>query len=119
MIRMASSGCCALALLALAGCATEHGYTANMNSWVGKPESDVVARWGTPTMVYERNSTRSISYASSQPIVIPPAPGAAAPAPAVAATAYPYLPSCRVQIPIADGRFTSGWEVRGSSCIAG
>ena len=73
MVRIIVMGSCAVALAALAGCATEGKYAANMNSWVGKPEAEVVARWGTPTMVFERDNVRTISYASSQTIVIPSA----------------------------------------------
>ena len=121
MIRTIAMGSCALALATLAGCATEYKFTANMNSWVGKPESEVVARWGTPTMVFERDGTRSITYATSQPMVIPPATSTAsgAPAPTLPPRDFAVVYSCRVQMPIADGKVASWWEVQGRSCIAG
>lgn len=40
----------ALAVVGLASCATPgNGFKAKMQSWVGKPSDELIARWGVPT----------------------------------------------------------------------
>lgn len=44
---------CALLLAALlAGCATRGGFETIMNNWVGRSESDLVAKYGPPNGLY-------------------------------------------------------------------
>ena len=35
--------------MALAGCATRETYESDMNAWVGRKSTDLVASWGAPT----------------------------------------------------------------------
>ena len=52
--------------IALSGCVTQptaDGYQEYLqNTWIGRPESDLVLSWGAPTQSYEINGNKFITY---------------------------------------------------------
>jgi hypothetical protein len=48
--------------LAAAGCATEEKYAAQAQSWVGRPESELLANWGAPDRSYEADGAKYLTY---------------------------------------------------------
>jgi hypothetical protein len=50
------------ATLSAAGCATEEKYVAQTQSWVGRPEKELLSIWGAPSRAYEADGTRYLTY---------------------------------------------------------
>lgn len=62
----------AMALLALAACATAEKYEAILDTWVGSSEASLVSSWGPPANVYEApDGTRILTYNSARNVYIP------------------------------------------------
>jgi len=60
-----------LGVAALSGCgsfATTEGYEQRMNTWIGAPESSLIAAWGLPDKNYASGNVRYIAYISSRTI---------------------------------------------------
>lgn len=59
-------------LTMLSACAaTSVGYTEMIDSWIGKPESDLLRSWGSPTQVYDVGARRLVVYVSQRDIHVP------------------------------------------------
>jgi len=72
---MAMHRCLVIALLSmLAACAAGVGYTEVIDSWIGKPESDLLRSWGSPTQVHDVGARRVIVYVSQRNIHVPGSP---------------------------------------------
>ncbi|WP_155952212.1 hypothetical protein [Pseudomonas sp. CHM02] len=61
----------ALALFALAGCATTGKYERVLQSWVGSTELELVQSWGPPVRVYESNGHRFLTYSNEGSMYVP------------------------------------------------
>lgn len=62
-------------LTMLSACAaTSVGYTEMIDSWIGKPESDLFRSWGSPTQVYDVGARRVVVYVSQRDIHVPGSP---------------------------------------------
>jgi hypothetical protein len=60
-----------ISFLITAACATEAKYDAKLRSFVGKPESELIAKWGIPDGSYEMpNGRRAIVYQDSRAIMV-------------------------------------------------
>jgi hypothetical protein len=51
-----------LTVLVATGCATEEKYVAETQSWVGRPEKELLATWGAPNRAYQTDGTRYLTY---------------------------------------------------------
>lgn len=64
-----------VAAVALAGllsaCATEAKYKANLATWVGQPEGNLIAAWGPPNGVYESGGAKYLTYVNASSMVLP------------------------------------------------
>ena len=54
----------ALVLFVLSGCATTAQFKRNCDSWVWKPEAQLVAAWGIPDGSYESDGVKYLKYKS-------------------------------------------------------
>ena len=61
-----------VALLAgLAGCATPEKFEAELNSWIGHTEVEIVEKWGPPSQVYENEAGRYLTWHSGGIRILP------------------------------------------------
>ncbi len=60
-----------LALVLLCGCQTREDFEAKLNSWVGEPESALVASWGPPVRFFETGGDRYLTYSESRTAYYP------------------------------------------------
>ena len=114
------------AALALAGCATQAGYKKVMDTWMGKPELDLVRKWGAPRQTYESGGSKFLTFATSRTISMP---GTAANCVTniIGNTAYtnctggspdtPVALTCQTTFEIVGG-LIAGWRASGNNCIA-
>ena len=66
---MSRVGICLVSLMMI-GCATVEKFESNLNSWIGRSESELVARWGIPTATYESSGTKYVVYRRSGGVVV-------------------------------------------------
>lgn len=60
-------------LLILSACRTAANYNAELNRWVGKPKSDLIAAWGAPNSTFKLGrSEQIITYVRKNEEIIPP-----------------------------------------------
>ena len=57
--------------LLLSACATTEKYEANLQTWIGSPEAELVRSWGPPDSFYESGESRYLTYHWSNSGVIP------------------------------------------------
>lgn len=124
--------------LTLSGCQTTKGYNAELNRWVGKPESTLIQAWGEPGSVFKLGQTEQIiTYTKKDKVIIPPqytfynpdfnsmdtlyAPFTYeedfAPAPMYATDGYEVTNICQTSFHIKDGIIQS-WQWKGNDCVA-
>lgn len=92
-----------LLLVLLSGCAptapTASSYDAVLNSWLGKPENELISRWGPPINVYESGGYKYLTFGGTRAVVY--MYGAAVPV------------SCKTTMTIYQGR-VSNWHYQGN-----
>jgi len=66
---------CILSSLTLMGCATTSKYKANLDTLVGQPEAELLAKWGNPTGRYkDENGEEVIAYIRTREVLVPSTP---------------------------------------------
>ena len=60
-------------LVFLSGCAPTtpkvNPYDAVLNSWIGKPENELISRWGVPVRVYESGGYKYLTFGGKDGVV--------------------------------------------------
>lgn len=88
-----------LSILSLCSCATTSKYKEILNSYVGKPKSTLVAKWGVPDSIYRVDkNTEMLKYVDETLIV----------------NGKMY---CYTNFTITDG-IVSDWSFNGNTCRA-
>lgn len=114
------------AVLLLAGCATGAKYEAALNSYVGKPELDLVRNWGAPAQTYETGGSKFLVYSSKRTLVFPGTSpmyttsysGYQAYTTEIGGTKPTSIPmSCETTFEVVDGK-VSAWTYRGNDCTS-
>ncbi|HCL3314561.1 TPA: hypothetical protein N2A14_002569 [Pseudomonas aeruginosa] len=114
------------AVLLLAGCATAAKYEASLNTYVGKPELDLVRDWGAPAQTYETGGSKFLMYSSRRTLVFPGTPptyttsysGYQAYTTTTGGTPPARIPmSCETTFEVIDGKVSS-WTYKGNDCTA-
>lgn len=110
----------------LLGCVTTANYEAILQSWVGKPEIDLLHSWGPPSSVYESGGIKFLTYDKSSQAYIPGT------APSYQSTVvgntvythsvggspgYAISQNCRTTFELSSGLVTS-WRWDGNACKA-
>lgn len=118
----------AVVYLILTSCATmtTEKYDALLNSWLNRPEVDLVSSWGAPDNVYEVSSKKFISYYSQHNNYIPRTTYRYQP---FFAGGWPYYDPiddvsyqvisriCKTTFTIEQGKITH-WTHQGDGCVA-
>jgi hypothetical protein len=113
-----------VAILLLAGCATEAKYEAALKSWVGNSESSLVNSWGPPDSVYENGGTKYLTYQKSRSGYIPGTTptyqtqiigNTAYTNSYGGSSGYSYNQNCKTTFTISGGRITN-WRWEGNNC---
>jgi hypothetical protein len=115
-----------IAVAGLAACATTEGYEKILASFVGNPESALIARWGPPDSVYESNGARYLTYNRSHSSYIPGIrprysttcnSGYCTSIPIGGSSGFTLEQRCRTTFEVADGTVTY-WRHQGNACRA-
>ena len=89
-----------LLLVLLSGCAQRvNSNDAVLNSWLGKPENQLISSWGPPINVYESGGYKYLTFGGTRAVVY--MYGAAVPV------------SCKTTMTIYQGR-VSNWRYEGN-----
>lgn len=56
--------------LLLAGCASVAGYQNMLQSWVGSPESRLLANWGVPTSIVNEGAVQLLTYFKQEGVYV-------------------------------------------------
>lgn len=48
--------------ICMAGCATEERYKKELNSWIGRPESELIRQKGVPNGIYKLDGNKYLTY---------------------------------------------------------
>lgn len=117
----------AAALIAgLAACATTEGYEKVLNSYVGSPETSLLAGWGPPDSVYQSGEDKYLTYRKSSSGYVPGTPptyqthcsyGVCTTVPIGGSPGYSYRNDCKTTFVVAGGKITK-WRWEGNACVA-
>lgn len=113
--------------LILTGCATStpEKYNALLNTWLNKPEVELVSSWGAPDNVYQLATQKFISYYSQYNQYIPRTVYRYQP---FFTTGWPYFDPihdvsyqvisrvCKTTFTIEDNKITA-WSHQGDGCV--
>lgn len=119
-----------LAIIFLAGCATQANYEKVVDSWIGASESDLVRSWGIPANSFNSGGSKFIQYSNARNVTIPGT------APTYNTNCYDtgystscytnevggtnasnYTASCETTFEIKNEKVVN-WSFRGNDCIA-
>ena len=110
----------------LAACATTEAYEKILSSYVGTPESALIAQWGPPHSVYESGGTKYLTYSDSRTVSVPGTPpaysttcnfGYCTSFPVGGSSGYTAERRCRTTFEVRGGAVTS-WRHQGNDCVA-
>lgn len=110
----------------LAGCATVAQYDANMQTWLGKPEADLIRQWGAPDAAYETAGAKFLTYNKVQHSFSPGTPpsyqtsvifGRVVTTPVGGSPASASTSECKTTFEISAG-VIAGYKFAGNACRA-
>ena len=109
------------------GCATQEGYRAVLDSYLGSSEASVIAHWGPPDRAYSSDAdTRYLTYSRSESGYIAGTPpsfqttcsfGSCTSIPVGGSPGFSYTNACATYFKLVRGRVQS-WGFRGNACRA-
>lgn len=115
-----------LFLCCLSGCATNAKFEALLNSYMDRPESELVENFGVPKQVYETGGNKYLVYESNRNAFnpgIPPSYQTTVYGNTAYTQAYGGVPAsviaytCTATFTIRDGKIIQ-WSYRGNDCVS-
>lgn len=110
----------------MTGCATTEQFEKNLNSFVGQPETALIANWGPPQNAYETGGVKFLSWSNQRNVPIPGvSPTYQTSCVGTNCTTYAVGGSpgynvnmrCTVIMTIQEGKVTN-WRYQGNDCRA-